>query len=210
MSLRLGLLTESRQGKASQYTWQNVCIVPSEHAGLVRIAAVLRNVYVGFFVPDYTAYAEMLSLLQNVGAIEPLHYVGSLNYLNLTFPQFTPIPVLLNEEDNYTVHPDQVAEQVERGVSAILTSNPRNPVGSSVRNPELAELQDICRDRATLVIDESYNGYNYSSNCDGTVVSAAENVEDVDEDDVLIIDGLTHRFRLPGWGISWIIGPRVR
>jgi aspartate/methionine/tyrosine aminotransferase len=58
-------------------------------------------------------------------------------------------------------------------------------------------------------MDEFYGGYNYTSNCDGTTISAAENVEDVDEDDVLIIDGLTKRFRLPGWRIAWIIGPKV-
>lgn len=67
---------------------------------------------------------------------------------------------------------------------------------------------DICRDRATLIMDEFYGGYNYTTDCDGTVVSAADNVEDVDEDDVLIIDGLTKRFRLPGWRVAWIIGPK--
>jgi len=35
-----------------------------------------------------------------------------------------------------------------------------------------------------------------------------ENIEDVDEDDVLIIDGLTKRFRLPGWRVAWILGPK--
>lgn len=47
--------------------------------------------------------------------------------------------------------------------------------------------------------DEFYGGYYYGSNCDGSVVSAADNIVDVDRDDVLIIDGLTKRFRLPGW-----------
>lgn len=51
-------------------------------------------------------------------------------------------------------------------------------------------------------------GYNYTSDCDGTVISAADNVVDVDEDDVLIIDGLTKRFRLPGWRVAWIVGPK--
>jgi hypothetical protein len=55
-----------RQGKASQYSWENVCIVPGGRAGLIRIAAVLNNAYLGFFIPDYTAYNEMLSLFKNV------------------------------------------------------------------------------------------------------------------------------------------------
>jgi aspartate/methionine/tyrosine aminotransferase len=87
-------------------------------------------------------------------------------------------------------------------------SNPRNPTGRVVKNPELAQIQDLCRERATLVMDEFYGGYNYTSNCDGTTISAAANVEDVNEDDVLLIDGLTKRFRLPGWRIAWIVGPK--
>jgi len=56
-----------RQDKESKYTWENVCIVPGGRAGLIRIAAVLNNAYLGFFIPDYTAYNEMLSLFKNVG-----------------------------------------------------------------------------------------------------------------------------------------------
>ena len=58
-----------RQGKASQYSWENVCIVPGGRAGLIRIAAVLNNAYLGFFIPDYTAYNEMLSLFKNVSCV---------------------------------------------------------------------------------------------------------------------------------------------
>ena len=89
-----------------------------------------------------------------------------------------------------------------------VTSNPRNPTGKMIAKGELAEIQDLCRDRATLIMDEFYSGYNYTTDCDGSVVSAADNVEDVDEDGVLIIDGLTKRFRLPGWRVAWILGPK--
>jgi hypothetical protein len=34
-----------RQGKASQYTYENVCIVPGGRAGLSRVAAVIGDVY---------------------------------------------------------------------------------------------------------------------------------------------------------------------
>ena len=175
-----------RQGKRSKYSYENVCIVPGGRAGLIRIAAVLGNSYLGFFIPDYTAYNEMLSLFRN----------------------FVAIPSPLHEDDGYHIHPAKISEEIARGTTVILTSNPRNPTGHVVANPELAEIQDLCRDRATLIMDEFYGGYNYTSNCDGKVVSAAENVQDVDEDDVLIIDGLTKRFRLPGWRIAWIVGPK--
>lgn len=90
----------------------------------------------------------------------------------------------------------------------ILTSNPRNPTGHALSLEELALIQDICRDRATLVFDEFYAGYDYRHGCDGTTISAAQNVIDVNEDDVLLVDGLTKRFRLPGWRVAWIVGPK--
>lgn len=31
-------------------------------------------------------------------------------------------------------------------------------------------------------MDEFYSGYNYTTGADGTVISAADNIEDVDED----------------------------
>ncbi|KXS99824.1 hypothetical protein AC578_8895 [Pseudocercospora eumusae] len=175
-----------RQGKDSKYTWENVCIVPGGRAGLIRIAAILGNAYLGFFIPDYTAYNEMLSLFRN----------------------FAVIPIPLNTNDGYQIHPEKIEDEISRGTSVILTSNPRNPTGKMVSTQELQDIQDCCRDRATLIMDEFYSGYNYTTDCDGTVISAADNIEDVDEDGVLIIDGLTKRFRLPGWRVAWILGPK--
>ncbi|OQV05598.1 hypothetical protein CLAIMM_10316 [Cladophialophora immunda] len=171
-----------RQGKESQYSWENVCIVPGGRAGLIRIAAVLGNAYLGFFIPDYTAYNEMLSLFRN----------------------FVAIPTPLSAADGYHIHADKIADELARGTSVILTSNPRNPTGHSLDPEELALIQDICRDRATLIFDEFYAGYRYDTNCDGSTISAASNVIDVDRDDVILIDGLTKRFRLPGWRVAWI------
>lgn len=48
-----------RQGKESQYTYENVCIVPGGRAGLSRVAAVVGDVYVGYQVPEYTTYSEV-------------------------------------------------------------------------------------------------------------------------------------------------------
>ncbi len=40
------------------------------------------------------------------------------------------------------------------------------------------------------------------------MVSAAAQVEDVDRDPVVIVDGLTKNWRYPGWRISWTLAPR--
>jgi aspartate/methionine/tyrosine aminotransferase len=47
-----------RAGKESQYSWENVAIVPGGRAGLIRIAAVLGQAYLSFFIPDYTGKSQ--------------------------------------------------------------------------------------------------------------------------------------------------------
>ncbi|KAI1957241.1 hypothetical protein LOZ58_005861 [Ophidiomyces ophidiicola] len=181
------LYNDFHRQEKQQYTWENVCIVPGGRAGLIRIAAILGTSYLAFPIPDYSAYSEMLSLFKN----------------------FASFPIPLAESDGYHVHPDKIVEEIARGTSVILTSNPRNPTGHVISGPELAKIQGICRGRATLILDEFYSGYNYTTNCDGNTTSAAQNVIDVDQDDILLLDGLTKRFRLPGWRIAWIIGPKA-
>ena len=72
------------------------------------------------------------------------------------FRNFAAVPIPLRESDNYHIHVDKIQEEISRGTSVILTSNPRNPTGQVVANPELAGIQDLCRDRATLIMDEFY------------------------------------------------------
>lgn len=174
-----------RQGMDSKYTHKNVCIVPGGRAGLIRIASIISDCYLSFFLPDYTAYAEMLSLFKN----------------------FSPIPVPLDEADNYEIHLNTIALELQRGVSAFLTSNPRNPTGKCMTREQLGRLHDMCRKKCLLIMDEFYSHYYYDEGCNGDSISSASHVEDVNKDPVLILNGLTKAFRLPGWRICWIVGP---
>jgi aspartate/methionine/tyrosine aminotransferase len=74
------------------------------------------------------------------------------------FKNFSVIPVPLSEADNYHISPAKIEEEIARGTSVILTSNPRNPTGEVMTPDELAEIQNICRNRATLIMDEFYGG----------------------------------------------------
>jgi len=44
---------------------------------------------------------------------------------------------------------------------------------------------------------------------EGHCVSAASYVEDVDKDAIILIDGLTKNWRLPGWRCCWVVGPKT-
>ncbi|GFZ45254.1 LOW QUALITY PROTEIN: hypothetical protein JCM24511_02980 [Saitozyma sp. JCM 24511] len=139
--------TEYRQGKESQYTYENVCIVPGGRAGMARVAAV----------------------------------------------------ILKKEISNLSL-------------SVVVASNPRNPTGQCISGEDLSDLVHLSRDKTTIILDEFYSWYVYQYPDEdkdlGYSLSGASYVEDVNEDPVVIINGLTKGFRLPGWRVCWVVGPK--
>ena len=113
----------------------------------------------------------------------------------------------MKELDNYEFHLEMIKNELMRGVSALLTSNPRNPTGKCMSREQLASLHKLCEEKCLLIMDEFYSHYYYDDNCSGSSISSAEFVEHVNRDPVLILNGLTKAFRLPGWRICWILGP---
>ena len=57
------------------------------------------------------------------------------------------------------------------------------------------------------MIDEFYSHYIWRKGAPA-IVTAAQYVEDVDRDPVVIFDGLTKNWRYAGWRIAWTVGPR--
>ena len=179
-----------RSDRSSRYTAENVSIAPGGRAAMTRLAAAMGEVNMGHFIPDYTAYEELLS----------------------TFKGFVPIPILRGARSGYHSTLSEIEREiVGRGLSAILFSNPCNPTGQLVEGRDLDGWVGLARDcQCTLILDEFYSHYIYSGEDadQPRMVSAAEFIDDVDSDPVVIVDGLTKNWRYPGWRISWIVGPR--
>jgi N-succinyldiaminopimelate aminotransferase len=178
-----------RVGKSSQYTADNVCVCGGGRLGLTRTVAALGEINLGHFLPDYTAYEELLDI----------------------FRPFTSIPVLLDGAHGYRFDADQLELEITgRGLSAVLLSNPGNPTGRTIRGQELADWVDVARRlKCTLLLDEFYSHYAWTSTPDEEgMVSASRYVDDVDLDPVVILDGFTKNWRYPGWRTTWVVAPR--
>jgi len=178
-----------RKGMPSQYTAENVCISGGGRAALTRAAASLGSINLGHFLPDYTAYEELLDI----------------------FKAFTSIPILLEGDRGYSfTHEDLKREILGRGLSALLLSNPCNPTGKLVAGEELEKWVGIARELdCTLLLDEFYSHYIYRGRPGSLPVeSAARYVKDVDADPIVVFDGFTKNWRYPGWRITWALGPK--
>ncbi|KAG6917920.1 hypothetical protein DXG01_000357 [Tephrocybe rancida] len=159
-----------RGEKTSKYTYENVCIVPGGRAGLSRVAAVIGDVYTSFQIPDYTAYDQVLS----------------------AFKRLVPVPTALDAKSKYKLDIEQTKRDIlTQGLAVILASNPRNPTGQ--------ELVALGREGTTVILDEFYSWYIYpnSESGYGKSISAAQYVNDVNEDSTVIIDGLTKLAAIP-------------
>ena len=62
-----------RQGKASKYGIENVAVVSGGRSGLCRLMATVDNCNVGYFLPEYTAYTQLLGAFQGVSPIPISH-----------------------------------------------------------------------------------------------------------------------------------------
>jgi len=175
-----------RRGRTSQYTERNVCVCGGGRASLTRAVAALGHVNLGHFLPDYTAYEELLDI----------------------FKAFTAIPILLDPAQGYHFSLEELRREITgRGLSALLLSNPCNPTGKVIRGAELEAWVATARElQCSLLIDEFYSHYVWADG--GEMVSAARYVDDVETDPVVLFDGFTKNWRYPGWRCSWIVGPQ--
>ncbi len=177
-----------RRGLRSRYAAENVCICGGGRVSLARAVAALGEINLGHFLPDYTAYEELLTIFRLV----------------------TAIPILLDGADGYGFDADRLRREITgRGLSALLLSNPANPTGRVIQGEELERWVATAREvQCTLLLDEFYSHYVWDGGDPPGMVSAARYVEEVDRDPVVILDGLTKNWRYPGWRCSWIVGPR--
>jgi aspartate/methionine/tyrosine aminotransferase len=179
-----------RRGMPSQYSAENVAVCGGGRLSLTRTAAALGQVNLGHFLPDYTAYEELLDV----------------------FRLFSPIPILLEGERGYAFTVDELRREIlGRGLGAMLFSNPCNPTGKVVGGDDMASWVGVARDLdCTLIIDEFYSHYIWRPDlvAKGGMASAAAYIQDVDRDPVVLLDGLTKNWRYPGWRVTWALAPR--
>ncbi|MBI59926.1 aspartate aminotransferase [bacterium] len=174
-----------RIGKESKYTYKNVCIAGGGRVALSRLVATLGNINMGHFIPDYTAYEELLSIFKN----------------------FVPIPITLEKEQRYKMSIDSLKNEIiNKGLSAMLISNPCNPTGQVILKHDLEQWVDVARKlRCLSIYDEFYSHYIYHNEKKPIVMSAAEYVKDINDDPIVIINGLSKNWRSPGWRVGWLL-----
>ena len=154
-----------RRGHGSKYSAENVAVSGGGRSALTRVAASLGNINLGHFLPDYTAYEELLSV----------------------FRLFTPIPILLEADRRYHFGVDELRKEIlGRGLSALLLSNPCNPTGVTRHGAELDQIVTAAQGgKIGLLVDEAYELFHDEP------VSAMKYVRSIDDTDIFVAGAAT-------------------
>lgn len=158
-----------RKGKSSQYTYENVCIVPGGRSGLSRVAAVVGDVYCvsdvskttpcsrtnawlqSYQVPDYTAYDQVLSAFKRLVPVPTVYGHFALR----SWIVCSRFIFSLESKSKYRLDIEQTKKDINTlGLSVLIASNPRNPTGQVIKGNDLKELVSLSREGSTLILDE--------------------------------------------------------
>jgi aspartate/methionine/tyrosine aminotransferase len=211
-----------RRGQASQYTIENVAVASGGRLALSRCATALNAQRLGYFTPDYTAYEDLLTTFpriepvwiqlreENGYRIDPAELrervddesLDALLISNPCNPTGVVIAgddlrawVLLSRERGATLLFDEFYSHYVYKDSLPLLEGEGQGGGERVRSSHSSTHRPV-RSHPSIGSQPVRS------------VSAAEFVEDVNEDRVILFDGLTKCFRYPGWRIGWVVGPR--
>jgi aspartate/methionine/tyrosine aminotransferase len=139
------------------------------------------------------AYALSLSKGEALGLCDPSYpcYKNFAHVLDIV-PHFFPVTATTR----YQLTPEMVRNQ---GLNALQISSPANPTGNLYTPENLAALVATCKEEGmTFISDELYHGLVY----DEKAHTALEYGEEV-----MVINGFSKYFCLPGFRLGWLIVP---
>jgi len=108
-----------------------------------------------------------------------------------------PLFIPVGKETSYEIPPDSFKKTENAG--ALVISSPANPVGNLYSEDTMRELIRLCEQKsAGFISDEIYHGLVYDRE-EKTALQFS--------DDVIVINGFSKYFCMPGFRVGWMILP---
>lgn len=114
-------------------------------------------------------------------------------------PRFAP----LNEDANFDLDPDAIADAVTRRTRALLICNPNNPTGTVFSPQQTRRMLEVAERHNLLVLtDEVYKDFLYG---DAKIYSAARELSARDR--VIRVFSFSKAYAMTGWRVGFVHGP---
>jgi len=111
--------------------------------------------------------------------------------------------VCVPTDDNYQLQPEAIAEAITDRTRAVVTISPNNPTGAVYREPDLRQVNEICRSEGIYHIsDEAYEYFTY----DDARHFSPGSIDGADEHTISLFS-LSKAYGFASWRIGWMVIP---
>jgi aminotransferase len=118
---------------------------------------------------------------------------------HVSFAGGTPIEILLREERDFRVDPEEIAKMVTPRTKLIALVSPHNPTGSVLQKEDLEKVAEIAVQHDLLVLsDELYEKLMFDGNKHFSIASFPGM-----EDRTITINGFSKGYAMEGWRLGY-------
>ena len=115
-----------------------------------------------------------------------------------------PIPLYLDEEDNFEINLNKLKSLISEKTSLIIINNPNNPTGSFMKKDKIDKIVEILDEFPNIHIlsDEIYSKIIF----DGNSMPSLLKYESL-RNRLIILEGWSKTFCMTGWRLGWSVWP---
>ncbi len=115
-----------------------------------------------------------------------------------------PVPLVLKEEDNFQINPENLISLINEKTSLIILNNPNNPTGSFMNKEKIETIVKILEKfpNLTILSDEIYSRIIFDDNKMPSFLSYKSL-----HDRLIVLDGWSKTFCMTGWRLGWSVWP---
>jgi len=146
-----------------------------------KLFLLLKNKKFACISPDYTAYYELFNTL-------------NIQYLDIGI------------DGNIIINMSNIINFLKKeNIEVLIFSNPKNPTGHFYNDNELKELvKFLNKNNIIVIIDEMYSFFVYDDK-NNKPLSICNSIKNIDKNNIIIINGLTKGWKLPGMRLCWML-----
>ena len=114
----------------------------------------------------------------------------------------TPVPIVLREENQFRLDPDELRSLVTPRTRLVIFNSPQNPTGSVLTGGDIEAIARVAVDHdLTVLADEIYSRILYSGEHHSIAVLPGL------ADRTIVLDGFSKTYAMTGWRLGYAIVP---
>jgi aspartate aminotransferase len=124
-------------------------------------------------------------------------YIAVANYLGVN-----EVRVPTREEDGFHLDPDEIAKRITDRTRLLIINTPNNPTGAVLSKEEVEAIYRVAHEKDIFLLsDEIYSRVVYGK------VHHSAGVHDGCKERVIVLNGFSKGYSMPGWRLGYAIGP---